>query len=640
MISAKYGSWPSPVNAAIAVANLVGFGELRCADEKLYFLESRPNEGGRTVLCSLDLDGNAYEISPQELSARSAVHEYGGGAYCVSPTHAYLVNQTDQDVYEIGLEDGKCRNVTESGSKERFADLQYDTERARLVAVRESHSAGQEAVNDLAAIDIASGEVTVLHTGHDFYSSPRFSPDGTSLAFLVWDHPNMPFDGTQLYVGKVDEHGSLYQTTIVAGGTEESIVQPSWLSTEQLLFISDVTGYWNPHIYDQSGTFCVVQEEAEYAGPHWMFGTSSYTALNDAFFVASRSRNDYDDLVFIDCKSQLLSPFDDEYESYGSIVSVGDGVAFIAGKADDMGAIVFKKTDGSEVKILRKQGELAIDASYISSAKPIQYENGNGEKVHAFFYEPTNPGVEKDPADRPPLLVLSHGGPTGHSGCSLSYQIQFYTTRGWAVLDVNYGGSSGYGRAYRQRLAGNWGIVDVEDCEAGVRHLIARGLIDPNHVAIKGGSAGGYTTLCGLSQSDIFKAGSSLYGVADVEALVRDTHKFESRYIDGLIPADQIHARSPIHRLDKFNNPVIFFQGSEDRVVPPEQSQAMFDALKQKGIPTALVIYEGEKHGFRDGNNIRRTMEAEFVFLSQVFGLEPSDVDVNALNAAELANWK
>lgn len=639
METSKFGCWSSPLTAEMVTDNLVGFGELRSVDNYLYFLESRPDEAGRCALCRLDRDGNFEEISSPDLYVRTTVHEYGGGAYCVTKDHAYVVHLHDQDIYEIDLQNGNCRNITNSGVNERFADIQFDIHRHRLVAVRETHHDDQEAQNDLVGIDCATGVVAELHTGHDFYSSPRVSPDGSSIAFFVWDHPNMPFDGTQLAVATISDGGEIEETTFIAGGSDEAIVQPSWLNSERLLFVSDLNGFWNPFLHMDEGTFCVIEEEIEYAGPHWQFGARSYVALNERIIVACRNRVEGEDLVFVDCESQLLSPFDASYDVYGSITRWGDGVAFIAGRTDDLDAIAFKSTDGKQQKILRTQGKLAIEKNFISPAKAIQFPNKDGDTVHAYLYEPINPTVEMDEHDRPPLLVLSHGGPTSQSGPTLDYRIQYYTSRGWSVLNVNYGGSSGYGRDYRSRLNDNWGIVDVTDCEAGVQHLVTRGMVDPAHVAIKGGSAGGYTTLRALSTSNAFKAGSSHYGVADVQALVDHTHKFESRYIDGLIPMDEIEARSPIHSLDKFNCPVIFFQGTDDRVVPPEQSQAMFDALADKGIRTALMMYEGEAHGFRNGKNIRHSIEAEFVFFSKVFELQPADLDESVLERVSKANW-
>ena len=635
----KYGCWSSPLTAEMVTSNLVGFAELRCVGSHLYFIESRPDEGGRSVLCRLDLNGNFDEISPPELSVRTTVHEYGGGAYCVTESHAYVVHVRDQDIYEIDLEDGDCRNITNSGTNERFADLHFDNHHQRLVAVREKHHPDREAENDLVAIDCQTGQLTLLHSGHDFYSSPRISADGKSIAFLVWDHPFMPFDGTQLALATLAADGSIVHTTFVVGGSDEAIVQPAWLNSERLLFMSDVNGFWNPFLHVEEGTFCVFEEETEYAGPHWVFGARSYAALNQRVIIACRNRVEGEDLVFIDCESQLLSPFDDSFDSYASITVWGDGVAFIAGRTDDLDAIVFKSTDGTRQKILRTQGKLAVEKEFISPAKAIQFPNEDGDTVYAFLYEPLNPTVEADEHDQPPLLVLSHGGPTSQSNPTLDYRIQYYTTRGWTVLNVNYGGSTGFGREYRNRLKDNWGILDVTDCEAGVRHLVTRGMVDPAHVAIKGGSAGGYTTLRALSTSSTFKAGASHYGVADVQALIDHTHKFESRYIDGLIPMDQVEARSPVHSLDRFNCPVIFFQGTEDRVVPPAQSQAMYDALAKKGIPTALMMYEGEAHGFRDGKNIRQSIEAELLFFSLIFGLQPADVDASSLEKASLANW-
>ena len=473
------------------------------------------------------------------------------------------------------------------------------------MCVRELHQEECEPTNDLVHIDSASGEVSVLHRGHDFYASPRISPNGKKIVFLAWDHPNMPWDGTQLYLGNFKSSGELESITIIAGGTEESIVQPIWLSNDRFAYVSDESGFWNIFVHESGGTYAVTNEPAEYGFPLWSFGMRSLVALNENVLLALKNTESGQQLVFVDCNTQLETPCLDTFCSYAAMTRHQDGVVFIGGQSDDLSALVRLSVLEQETKTIRTQGELPVPKTYVSIAQAVKYKNSNEEFVHANYYPPTHPEFVAPQDERPPLLVLSHGGPTSKSSANFSFIVQFFTTRGWAVLDVNYGGSTGYGRDYRNRLQGQWGLVDVEDCVAGVRHLVAQDLIDPDRVAIRGGSAGGYTTLRALTTTTAFKAGASYYGVADVRALVNDTHKFESRYIDSLIPEDEIDSRSPIHDSDRLSSPVVFYQGTEDAIVPPNQSNKMYEALANKGITTALFMFEGEGHGFRMSENIQ-----------------------------------
>lgn len=634
---APYGAWSSPLTAEFMLSTFVSFAELRHRDGAFYWLETRPNEGGRSVLVG-QRDGQRRDLTPAPLNARSRVHEYGGGAFAVSDTTAWFVNFEDQNIHAVQLDGAVARRVTLSGEGERFGGLLWDECRASLIAVRERHGVGDEAVNDLVRVDVADGAIEVLHGGHDFYAGARLSPSGDKLAFLVWDHPNMPWDGTQLVVARLDARGGVAEATVVAGGAAESVCQPEWLDDDRLSYVSDTNGFWNLHCYDESGIYCAVHDDAEYGVPLWSLDTRSYVPVGPRHVVAQRIEAGVAELVVADLQHGLTTPLAVDCSSYRSLVRTAAGVAFIGGRSDDVGAVMEFDTAAGQLESLAVEGRVGLPPGVLSTPRTIRFPSAGGAFAHGNFYPPRNAGFAAPEDDRPPLVVMSHGGPTGAASRDLSLRIQYYTSRGWAVLDVNYGGSTGFGRAYRERLAGQWGVVDVEDCAAGVRHLVLEGQVDRDRVAIRGGSAGGYTTLAALVFSDVFRAGASHYGVGDLEALARDTHKFESRYIESLVAAEDFTARSPLAHIDRLRCPTIFFQGAEDKIVPRNQAETMFDALKAKGIPVAYILFEGEGHGFRRAENAKRAIEGELAFFSKVFGLEPAD-DLPTLTV-ENATWR
>ena len=627
---AAYGAWPSPVDAELVASGSRGYAELRGQDDALFWLESRPDQAGRSTLTHWH-EGVSRELIPAPFNARSRVHEYGGGAFCVADGRVYFVNFADQNIYGIRFDGDEVDapwQVTEGDATERFADLVW--EGTAIFAVRERHDRASEPVNDLVRIDVASGTVQCLHSGHDFYAAPRPSGDGR-LAFLAWDHPNMPFDGTQLFLVRHDDGSDPSATTLVAGGAQESVVQPEWCA-ERLVFASDAAGFWNLHVHDDSGVFVALEEDAEYAGPAWVFGSSYYVPVGPRHVVARRVENGVPSLVLVDLDQGLASPLDGDCSSYAALTRTPRGVAFIAGFADRPSRIVELELATSRRTDIATPPKPAVPVEVISVPEPLVFSSTQGD-AHAFLYLPKSRDVDVPEDELPPLLVTTHGGPTSSTTASLSWRVQYYTSRGWAVADVNYGGSTGFGRAYRERLNGAWGRVDVDDCVACVRHLVGQGLVDPARIAIRGGSAGGYTTLAALAFANVFKAGASHYGVGDLEALAADTHKFESRYLDTLVgDADAMRDRSPINHVERLNCPVIFFQGADDRVVPPNQSETMRDALAAKGIPVAYLLFDGEGHGFRRAENVRRVIEAEYAFFARIFGIEPagglSDPDI------------
>jgi dipeptidyl aminopeptidase/acylaminoacyl peptidase len=625
--SAPYGEWSSPITADAVIRGVKGFAALASNGDALFWLEARPEEGGRLALVRQQ-DGRTDDLTPLPYNVRTRVHEYGGGAFLITDRHAYFVDFATQDLHEVNLADGAIRRITTTGADARYADFQLDRKRRRLIAVGERHTPGGVR-NFLVAVDLANGAERVLHEAHDFYSSPRLSPDGTRLCFVTWDHPNMPWDGTQLHVGMLaDDH--IEDVTVIAGGVAESIVEPRWLDTDRLVFVSDASGWWNLYAHDASGTWCIAEEAAEYVEPPWNFGGSHYVAATKDHLICAPIVQREQSLAFLSVQQGFRSPLPSPWIAFHSLTMHRGRLCFIGRATDRLGAIVAKDPASGDEQILASAGTLSFDASWIARAEAIAFPTRDGATGHAYYYPPTNPQCREPEGARPPLLVMSHGGPTGSVDRGLNLRALYYTSRGWGVVDVNYGGSTGFGRAYRERLVGRWGIVDVDDCVAAVDHLIATGRADPDRVAIRGGSAGGYTTLAALTFTTRFRAGASHYGIGDLELLARDTHKFESRYADSLVgpypgARDTYIARSPLHHVDRLSCPVIFFQGLEDKIVLPNQSETMVEALRRKGIPVAYLAFEGEQHGFRDARNIKRAIEAEYLFFARVFGFTPAD---------------
>jgi dipeptidyl aminopeptidase/acylaminoacyl peptidase len=565
---------------------------------------------------------------------RSRVHEYGGGAYLVHQGIVYFSNFADQRLYRQAIGEAPTPITPEAAL--RYADGVIDAPRNSIICVREDHTGDGEAVNTIVRVDLETGETVVLVSGSDFYSSPRLSPDGTQLAWLCWNHPSMPWDGTELWIAKLTAEGAIAQSETIAGSLAESIVQPEWSPDGILHFVSDRTGWWNLYRYSSSTSTStssiepLCPREAEFGYPHWVFGGSMYQFASATQIICTYSQNGTSHLAQLNTQTQELTVIPLSYSDAGSIHVAQDKVVFKVGSATQPGAIAQLDLATHQLQVLRKSSELAIDPGYLSIPEAISFPSTEGQTAYGFYYPPQNKDVTVPDTEHPPLLVKSHGGPTASTSTLFNLKIQYWTSRGFAVLDVDYRGSTGYGRAYRELLKGQWGIADVEDCINGAKFLVAAGKADGDRLVIDGGSAGGYTTLCALTFHDTFKAGASFYGVSDLEVLATDTHKFESRYLDSLVgdyPAqkDIYIARSPIHFSTKLNCPVIFFQGDEDKIVPPNQAECMVEVLRHKGVPVAYVLYAGEQHGFRKAENIKRTLDGEFYFYSQVFGFAMAD---------------
>jgi len=627
---APYGYWKSPITSELIVSETIRLGQIALQGEDTYWVEMRPVEGGRYVVVRQTPDGRRTDVTPSPFNAWTRVHEYGGGDFVVADGTVYFSNFADQRLYRQDP-GGLPRSITPETAM-RYADGVVDHRRGRMICVREDHAGGgREAVNTLVSLDLAGGQDEgVLVSGNDFYSSPRLSPDGSHLAWLTWNHPNMPWDGTELWVGDVQTDGSLGRTQRVAGGAHESIFQPEWSPDGVLYFVSDRTGWWNLYRRRDGHIEPLIEMEAEFGKPQWVFGMSTYAFESARRIICAYNQQGTWRLASLDAVTCRLQPIEPPYSVIACVRAASGRAVFRAGSRTEPASIVQLDLATQHLEVLRRSSGVAIEAGYLSIPQTVEFPTEQGLTAHAFFYPPRNRDYVAPPDEQPPLLVISHGGPTGATSSVLNLSIQYWTSRGIAVLDVNYGGSAGYGRPYRQRLEGQWGVVDVDDCVNGARYLVERGEVDGNRLIIHGGSAGGYTTLCALTFRDLFKAGASYYGVSDLEALARETHKFESRYLDRLIAPypqgrDLYRERSPIHFADRLSCPVIFFQGLEDKVVPPNQAELMVEALCAKGLPVAYIPFEGEQHGFRRAENIKRALDAELYFYSRVFGFELAD---------------
>ena len=624
--AATCGSWLSTISASVVAAGASPLSQLAQDGADTYWLEGRASEGGRNTLLR-QRGAMVSEITPAPFNVRTRVHEYGGGACLIENGTIWFSNFADNCLYvtDAAGEQAAPRALTAAGTR-RYADFVRDSQRARLLAVCEDHSAGAaHPVNSLVAV-ADDGSVSTLVAGSDFYAAPRLSPDGSALAWLSWNHPRMPWQGTELWLADVNADGSLSNTRLIAGGTEEAICQPEWSPANVLHFVSDSTGWWNLYRLVGDNVQSLCERAAEFAGPHWTFGGSMYGFRSAEEIVCTFIENGVSRLAQLSTASGRLQPIANPYEEIRELRVTGSVVALLGGAptiALELARIDLY-TDMHEV-LARSIAQLP-PVDMLSVPESIAYPTSGGRIAHAFYYPPCNAHCEPLPGERPPLMVISHGGPTGMASNTLKLATQFWTSRGFALLDVNYGGSSGFGRAYRNALKGQWGVIDVDDCVAGARHLAARGLVDAERLVIRGGSAGGLTTLCALTFHDVFKAGASYYGVSDLKGLDADSHKFESHYNEYLIaPAPESEVlyllRSPINHADELQRPVIFFQGLDDKVVPPQQSEVMVTALRENGVPVAYMTLEGEGHGFRKADSIVRTLEAELYFYLRIFGM-------------------
>ena len=625
-----YGSWPSPIAAGAVAEAGVGLEQVMLDGDDVYWIEARPAEGGRNVVVRRSASGPVADVTPSPFNARNGVHEYGGGAYAVRGAVVFFSSFDDGRLYRCGPGEPPAA-ITPDGAY-RYADLVVDLRRDRLVCVREDHTVSdREAVNTIVSVSCRGGVAPrVLVSGGDFYAAPRLSPDGSRLAWLTWNLPNMPWDGTELWVGELARDGTVAGARRVAGGPAESVMQPEWGPDGTLYFLADPTGWWNPYRWRDGRIEAVLKAASEFGGPAWRFGQSSYAVAPDGRLICTHKREGAWHLAWLDPARGVLEPIALPYTSLDSIRCGRPGIAFVAGSPTEFPRVVLTDLRARRIDVLRTSAVAPADAAYFSRPEAIEFPTEGGLTAHALFYAPANPDAAAPEGERPPLIVRVHGGPTGAASGTLSLGVQYWTSRGFALVDVNYGGSTGYGRAYRERLYGQWGVVDVNDAINAARHLVERGLADPDRLIIHGGSAGGYTTLRALTARDVFAAGASYYGISDLVVFHEETHKFESRYDEHLIGPypdrlDLYRERSPIQTIDGLRAPLILFQGLEDKIVPPNQSETIFEAAKRKGIPVAYIAYPGEQHGFRRAEHIKRTLEAEAYFYSRIFGFPLAD---------------
>ena len=643
-MTTPYGAWPSPITMDLVTAGSRALFETRLDGADVYVLEARPEEAGRVVLQRQIPGGSFRDLTPAPLNVRTRAHEYGGGAYAVSDGLVVFSNFADGRLYRLDGTDLAAQALT-AGDRLRFADLAFDRSRDRMVAVLEDHLADDhEPANSVVAVSLGDGTVTSLVRGHDFFSDPRPDPASTRLCWLSWDRPNMPWDGTDLWVGALGPDGSVVSSHRVAGGPNESIAQPRWAPDGSLVFVSDRTGWWNLYrwIEGSDGAQPLAPMDAEFAGPQWVFGLCSYAIDGDGRIVAAARSRGRDRLFVIGVHGAR-----DAHLSSTEISGVqveGGVVVFTAGEPTQPTAVVRYDLVTGHLERLRQTSELTVDPGYHSVPRHVEFPTAGGRTAFAWYYPPTNPGIEAPAGGRPPLVVVSHGGPTACASTGLNLGIQGFTSRGFAVVDVDYGGSTGYGRPFRDRLLGNWGVVDLDDCTGVAIWLAEQGLADRRRLAIRGGSAGGFTTLAALCFRDVFGAGASYFGVGDLEALARDTHKFESRYLDLMVApypegVDIYRERSPIHFVDRISRPVLVLQGTDDRVVPQAQADELVAALARNGVPYAYLLFEEEGHGFRKAENQRRSREAELSFYAQVFGFTLADA-IEPIEVVGLADWQ
>jgi dipeptidyl aminopeptidase/acylaminoacyl peptidase len=640
----SYGTWLSPIQSSVIVENAVSPLEIQI-DEKgtVYWIELRPSESGRYVLRS---NKQEEDLIPKTFNCRTRVHEYGGGSYMVKNDNIFFTNFVDQRIYRLDL-NGKNLPVPLTKESEnvslRYADFSIDSFREQLICVHEDHKNESDVQNMIAAISFKdSSSLITLASGYDFYSSPRISPNGEYLIWICWNNPNMPWDETELWIGELTkgENVQLKNQRKLFGEKNESILQPKWSPDgKYIYFISDRNNWWNiyrttidgktsEHMYDM---------EAEFGGPGWQFGTSYYGFDSNENIVTSCWKDGIAKLNTIDVQTKKLIPLTatEEYTDIRYVNVYNQNVYFIGSSSIKPTEIVEYNIEKKTKNILGRSSNLTIDQRYLSIPETITFKTGD-EIAYGLYYPPKNDDypILNNTNELPPLLVRSHGGPTSATTSAYNLRIQYWTSRGFALLDVNYRGSTGYGRKYRDSLRNNWGIYDVQDCIAGAEYLVQQNKVDRKRLTIDGGSAGGYTTLCALTMYDYFSAGASHYGVSDLELLARDTHKFEARYLDLLIgdyPAkkDIYIERSPINHIKNLSKPIIFFQGTEDKIVLPSQAELMVNALREKHLPVAYVLFEGEQHGFRKAENIRKSLDGQFYFFSKIFRFQMADhVDI------------
>jgi dipeptidyl aminopeptidase/acylaminoacyl peptidase len=620
---APYGSWKSPITTELITAKEIGLRQNLIDGEDIYWVEVHPLEEGRYVIMRHTPDGVTRECTPPDYSVRTRVHEYGGGSFAVAQGVLYFSNFKDHHLYRQPV--GGAPELLTPQDGYRYADLVVAPKRDRLICIREDHTQPGKAVNTIVSIDLRGNDNgTILVEGNNFYSDPRLSPDGNKLAWLTWNHPNMPWDGCELWLADVQEDGTLHNATLVAGSSTESIFQPEWSPGGVLYFVAEFTGWWNLYRWQDGKIETLYPMEAEFAYPQWVFGVSTYGFLSEQAILCTFTQNGFWYLALLDVGEKTLRVIDTPLTDILFVRCGKDFAVFRGGSPTQPLSLLRFDASTGNLETIKQTFETTLTSEDLSVPQSIFFPTTGGKEAHAFYYPPVNRDYQAPEQEKPPLLVLSHGGPTAAAFTYLYFDVQYWTSRGFAVVDVDYGGSTGFGREYRQRLNGNWGIVDVDDCCNAALYLVELGLADAARLAIRGGSAGGFTTLCCLAFRNVFHAGASHFGLSDLEFFAKDTHKFESHYLVSLVGPypecrDRYYERSAINFVQNFSCPLILLQGDEDEIVPPSQSQLMYEALREKNIPVAYLLFEGEQHGFRKAESIKRSLEAEFYFYSKIF---------------------
>jgi dipeptidyl aminopeptidase/acylaminoacyl peptidase len=629
--TAPFGSWVSPITSDLIVSGSIGLSDAVVSGNNIYWIESRPSERGRRSIQRWSPDGTIAELTPPDFNVRTRVHEYGGAAYEVAGDTIFFTNYADQLMYR--QDRGQApRPITTAGIF--YGDFRYDPKRDRLVSIQEDHAISDiEAINTLVSLNPngpnADGGATLV-SGADFVANPRLSPDGRQMAWIEWSHPNMPWDAAQLWIGDVDAEGAIHNGRSIAGGNGSSVFQPEWTPGGDLIFVDDRTGWWNFYRYRNGDIEHLLDMEAEFGMPLWVVGMTSYAIVSDERLICAYTQNGLWHIGDLNLATSEFTPVPTPFTDVDAISAEGNIVAFVAGSSTQPTGVYRHDLATGETTLIKSASTITIDPAYLSEPSLITYPTSDDQVAHALLYLPKNADFAGPEGELPPLIVSSHGGPTSAASTGLELRFQFWTSRGFAVLDVDYRGSTGYGRPYRDALQDTWGIYDVDDCVFGAEYLVQQGLVDGDRLAVRGGSASGYLTLAALTFRDTFDAGCALYGISDLEIMALETHKFESRYLDGLIAPypegiEIYKERSPLYHIDQLNTPLILFHGLEDKVVPPNQSEMIYEALKEKGVPVAIVLYEGEQHGFRQAANIKRTLDGELYFYGKIFGFEPAD---------------
>lgn len=619
-----YGSWRSPISASRAVAGSVRLGEVSVSGDGVHWVEGRPAEKGRGVLVRQRADGTREDLTPEPFNVRTRVHEYGGGVYWLAGETVFFSNDADSRIYRLdpGTDARPISPVTAS----RWADGDVSADGTRMYVIREDHSTPEvEETNSIALLDPHGTDAPKnVVSGADFYASPRVSSDGKKLCWLQWNHPNMPWDGTELFAADLSADGVPLEPVRVAGGVDESLFQPQWGPDGCLYFVSDRSGWWNLYRWDDSSVEPLHPTDAEFGQPQWVFRQSTYDFAGNDRLICSYLRPDGWRLASIDLNTLAFTDLPVASTEISDVRATAAAVYFEGASPNEPPAVIRLDLTTNESTVVATSGTIDDDLRpYISEPETLAIPRGDGTPIHAYYYPPSNPQFEAPEGSAPPVIVQVHGGPTARRSNTLDLRVQYWTSRGFGWLDVNYAGSTGYGTAYRRMLDDKWGEIDVSDCATAIAYLVAQDRADATKTIIRGGSAGGFTVLAALAFHDAFAAGSCLYGISDLEIMAQETHKFESRYLDRLIgpypAAKEIYvARSPIHSVDKLTSPVLFLHGTEDKVVPPNQAEMMFRALRERDVPTALVLFEGEQHGFRKAETAQRALESELLFFGTV----------------------